>query len=96
MLKIEGHLLHKGKEQSIVVRESHIGFDQELEQMKFQLGLQLAGVVIVNDESSSDWSLGLVSLSNDSSYGSVGSVAFIGMVRITANKRTISMKKHFF
>ena len=53
-------------------------------------------MVIVNDESSSDWSLGLVSLSNDSSYGSVGSVAFIGMVRITANKRTISMKKHFF
>ena len=39
ILKIEGHLLHKGKEQSIVVRESHIGFDQELEQMKFQWGL---------------------------------------------------------
>lgn len=39
MLKRVVHLLHKGKEQSIVVRESHVGFDQELEQMKFQLGL---------------------------------------------------------
>ena len=54
------------------------------------------GVVIANDESSSDWSLGLVSLPNDSSYGFVGSVAFVGMVRITANKRTISIKKPFF
>ena len=53
-------------------------------------------MVIANDESSSDWSLGLVSLPNDSSYGSVGSVAFVGMVRITANERTISIKKHCF
>ncbi len=33
-----GHC-HKGKEQSIVVRENRIGFDQELEQMKFHMSL---------------------------------------------------------
>lgn len=53
-------------------------------------------MLFAGDESSSDWSSGMVSLPNDSSNGSVGSAAFVGMVRITANERTISLKKHCF